>query len=201
MTSLLCFATIEFHCSDNQCSDCSDNHCSHNHCIDFQRSITQKYRLLIYPFDHSEIPTKLSSHKKRSLELEQLAVSGQRGVHLWQILSQAKYGIIGVQARNPQSQGLEHFILPCFRTGETFLKDVKGVKGVKRSMAPTSNLWRRMRCRTQSRISMSCSCDTCLLGALPGPNFQRQGMFCHQSWGTFPFLRGLFVLPASSLNH
>ena len=38
----------------------------------------------------------------RSLELEQLAVSGQRGVHLWQILSQAKYGVIGVQARKPQ---------------------------------------------------------------------------------------------------
>lgn len=40
-----------------------------------------------------------------SLELEQLAVSGQRGVHLWQILSQAKYGIIGVQEnalQNPE---------------------------------------------------------------------------------------------------
>eukprot|EP00435_Cladocopium_sp_Y103_P044541 s2276_g12.t1 len=40
-----------------------------------------------------------------SVELEQLAVSGQRGVHLWQILSQAKYGVIGVQEnalQNPE---------------------------------------------------------------------------------------------------
>ena len=38
-----------------------------------------------------------------SLELEQLAVSGQRGVHLWQILSQAKYGVIGVQENSQQN--------------------------------------------------------------------------------------------------
>ncbi|CAK9064931.1 unnamed protein product [Durusdinium trenchii] len=38
-----------------------------------------------------------------SLELEQLAVAGQRGVHLWQILSQAKYGVIGVQDNTQQN--------------------------------------------------------------------------------------------------
>mmetsp|Transcript_55725 Transcript_55725/g.129979 ORF Transcript_55725/g.129979 Transcript_55725/m.129979 type:complete len:904 (-) Transcript_55725:145-2856(-) len=30
-----------------------------------------------------------------STQLEQLAVAGQRGVHLWQTLSQAKYGVVG----------------------------------------------------------------------------------------------------------
>lgn len=38
----------------------------------------------------------------RSLELEQLAVSGQRGVHLWQILSQAKYGVLGSEQEAQQ---------------------------------------------------------------------------------------------------
>jgi len=30
-----------------------------------------------------------------STQLEQLAVAGQRGIHLWQTLSQAKYGVVG----------------------------------------------------------------------------------------------------------
>ncbi|CAJ1353526.1 unnamed protein product [Effrenium voratum] len=42
-----------------------------------------------------------------SSQLEQLAVAGQRGVHLWQTLSQAKYGVVGLVQDGSEDQNPE----------------------------------------------------------------------------------------------
>lgn len=66
-----------------------------------------------------------------SLELEQLAIAGQRGVHLWQNLSQAKFGVLGSsEGEDPTQSSAVVFVkyLPSMRFILTVHRDDGEVK-------------------------------------------------------------------------